>query len=351
MTDLSSDIVAQIQQAAAQQKGVRLLGGGSKQFYGRQLEDTLQPVSLTGHQGIVNYEPTELVLTVRSGTSIQDIKQTLADKNQGMAFDPPAFSGKATIGGTLATGFSGPCRPYAGAIRDHVLGTHIINGKGEYLRFGGEVMKNVAGYDVARLMAGALGTLGAIMQVSLKVLPRPQRRLTLVFEQTLVEALEFMNGLGDSPIPLSGACYRDGQTYIRLSGSETGVLSATQGLGGEKNDEADEIWSQLRELEHPFFDNPLPLWRLSVPALTQLKIEGDSLVDWGGQQWWIFSDQPAGEIRLAANKAGGHATLYRGGDRHGEVFHPLSQNLANLHANIRRSFDPYGIFNPGIQFP
>ncbi len=351
MTDLSSDIAAQIQQAASQQKGVRLQGGGSKSFYGRELESDLQPVSISGHRGVVNYEPTELVLTVRAGTSIREIKEVLSEKSQVMAFDPPEFSGNATIGGTLAAGFSGPCRPYAGAIRDHILGTHIINGKGEYLRFGGEVMKNVAGYDVARLMAGAMGTLGAIMQVSLKVLPKAQCSRTYVLEKSPDEALQMMNSLGDSPIPLAGACYREGRVYVRLSGSEAGVHSAAERLGGETSADADQIWAQLRELNHPFFDNVLPLWRVSVPALTWLEIEGDCLIDWGGQQWWIFSEQPAKEIRLAANRAGGHATLYRGGDRRGEVFHPLSGALANLHANIRRSFDPNGIFNPGIQYP
>ena len=348
--DYSSEIAAQIQRAASIQQGVYLNGGGSKSFYGRQLENDLETVQVGGHQGIVNYEPTELVVSVRAGTTIQNIKETLSKENQTMTFDPPEFSGKATIGGTLATGFSGPSRPYAGSIRDHVLGTHIINGKGEYLRFGGEVMKNVAGYDIARLMAGSMGTLGPVMQVSLKVLPKPQLSTTLVFEQSRQQALLTMNSLGDNPMPVTGACFWDEKVYIRLSGSEAGVRSASTKLGGDHQSEHEQIWTQLRELKHPFFNNTLPLWRISLPALTDFEIEGRSLIDWGGQQWWLFSNESISNIRLAANKAGGHATLFRGGDRQAEVFHPLPPAMASIQSCIRRAFDPVGIFNPGVQY-
>ncbi len=351
MSDLSKQISAQIQQAADQNSAVRIQGGNSKAFYSRALDGSLDLVDVSGHTGVVNYEPTELVLTARAGTTIQELSETLGEKNQHLAFDPPVLGGLATIGGTLASGFSGPCRPYLGSIRDHVLGTHIVNGNGDYLRFGGEVMKNVAGYDIARLMAGAMGTLGVIMQVSLKVLPKPQKEATLCFELAQGDALSMMRELGDSPIPVSGACFDNGRVYVRLSGSEVGVASASKTLGGETMSDGEAVWISLREFSHAFFDTELPIWRLSLPTQACPDLSGETLIDWGGQQWWLRSDAPIKEIQFAAAKAGGHATLFKGGDRSGEVFHPLSDTMMQLHENVRLSFDPKRILNPGAQYP
>jgi len=351
MSDLSNEITTQILQAAEQNSAVRIQGGNSKAFYNRALDDSLEMIDVSGHTGVVNYEPTELVLTARAGTTIGELSETLAEKNQHLAFDPPMLGGRATIGGTLASGFSGPCRPYLGSTRDHVLGTHIVNGNGAYLRFGGEVMKNVAGYDVARLMVGAMGTLGVIMQVSLKVLPKPQSELTLCFELTQDDALSMMHELGDSPTPVSGACFDKGKVFVRLSGSEVGVSSASKTLGGERVTNSETIWTSLREFSHSFFDTELPIWRLGLPALANPVLSGDKLIDWGGQQWWLRSDAPPKEIRFAAAKAGGHATLFKGGDRTGDIFHPLSDTMMQLHEKVRLSFDPKKILNPGVQYP
>ena len=328
----------------------RIIGNDTKAFYGREVEGELLQV---GHyQGVLSYEPTELVITARAGTPLTEIEALLAEHGQMLAFEPPQFGDTATIGGVVASGLSGPRRPYSGAVRDFVLGVTLINGRGEVLRFGGQVMKNVAGYDISRLMAGSLGTLGILLEISIKVLPRPAREITVVSAMHIEHALDRMNAWAGQPWPLSAACFHAGKLYVRLSGSGQGVAAAGQYFHGSIIDDGDRFWGDLSEQRLPFFADERPLWRLSVPPATDpLPLDGDWLVDWGGAQRWFKSDQEGDVIRAAAGHVGGHATLFRGGDRRGEVFHPLAPGLAALTRRIKQAFDPHGLFNPGRLYP
>ena len=335
--------------AAADGTPVAVTGGGTKEFLGRITQ--AEHFDVSGHRGIVSYEPTELVLSARGGTPLAEVTVALAERGQMLAFEPPSFGADATIGGTIATGLSGPARPYAGAARDFVLGTRVLNGKGEALRFGGEVMKNVAGYDVSRLMTGAFGTLGVLLEVSLKVLPRPAVSRTLAFDVGAAEAIERCNAWAATPVPVTGACHDGERLRIRLSGTGGGVEAAARALGGETLD-GDAFWAALREQTLPFFTGAgEALWRVSVPPGTgPIRIGGDVLVDWGGALRWLRTDATADEVRAAAEHAGGHATLFRGGDRTREVFHPLPPAVRGLHERLKAAFDPCGIFNPGRMY-
>jgi glycolate oxidase FAD binding subunit len=322
-------------------------GSGSKSFLGRATAGDALDVST--HAGIVNYQPTELVLTARCGTTLEEIEAALAEHGQMLPFEPPRFGPGATIGGTIACGLSGPARPYLGAARDLVLGTRVLTGRGEVLRFGGEVMKNVAGYDVSRLMTGALGTLGVLLEVSMKVLPLPAARRTLVQERTPAEAIELMNRWAGRPLPVTATCHDGERLYVRLSGAEMGVTQAAKDIGGEPLAKDQDFWrDKIREQGHGFFAGASPLWRLSVPQATPpMELPGKQLLEWGGAQRWLRTDADAETVRRAAQRAGGHATLFRGGDRGGEVFQPLPPALAALHRNLKRAFDPQGLLNPG----
>ena len=320
-------------------------GGGSKRFYGRPPAG--EPLPAGGHRGLVSHEPSELVLTVRAGTPVREVETALAEHGQWLPFDPPRHGGGSTIGGTVACALSGPARPWTGAVRDFVLGVRIVNGRGDVLSFGGKVMKNVAGYDVPRLMAGALGTLGVLLEVSFKLLPRPARDETRVFDVTVGEAIRRCTGWAGSPLPILGACHDGERLHLRLAGAEPAVAEAARRLGGEAGDGA--IWAALRDHRHPFFreDGP-PLWRFSVPAhVPPLDgVPGAAFVDWGGAQRWVRSDAPAPLLRSAAVSAGGHAACFRGGDRE-QPFAPLAEGLGALHARLKAAFDPAGILNPG----
>lgn len=350
--DLSLQLAERIREAADSGTALELRGGGSKGFYGRSAVG--EPLEVGGHAGIVHYAPTELVITARAGTPLAHIEQALADAGQMLPFEPPSLGQSATLGGTVACNLSGPRRPYAGAARDFVLGCKLINGKGELLQFGGEVMKNVAGYDVSRLMAGALGTLGLLSELSLKVLPRPELEITLIHEALAEEeAQALMQRLALTPQPISAASFAAGRLHLRVSGTPRVVQAARQQIGGEplEGGESEQFWCDLREQRHPFFEDSRPLWRLALPADTlPLPIEGDWLLDWGGGQRWLASDADADQIRLAASRAGGHATAWRGGDREGEVFTPLTPALAQIHRRLKAAFDPHGILNPGRMY-
>lgn len=345
MSDISRTLQQQVRDAAAGQRPLQIIGGGSKAFLGRAAEG--EPLQISEHRGITHYEPVELVLTARAGTPLKEIEQVLAEQGQMLPFEPPHFGDRATLGGTIAAGLSGPRRPFAGAVRDHVLGCTLLNGKGELLHFGGEVMKNVAGYDVSRLMSGAMGTLGVLLEVSIKVLPRPAEELTLTQPCGFDQAIDLMNGWSARPLPLSAAC-GDGETLtVRLSGTATAVTAARGSIGGEVADDGDTFWQSLREQQHPFFASELPLWRLSLPPATpHLSVPGQWLIDWGGAQRWLLSDAAPEAIWQAAAVAGGHATLFRRGNN-SEVYQPLPEPLMALHRNLKRSFDPKGILNPG----
>ncbi len=349
--DASLDLQQQVREALGRNLPLRIRGGGSKPFYGRTAEGTVLPTG--GHRGIVDYEPTELVITARAGTPLAEIEQTLADQGQMLAFEPPHFGPGATLGGTIATGLSGPRRPYAGAARDFVLGMQLLSGHGEIVNFGGRVIKNVAGYDVARLATGSLGMLGVILQVSLKVAPRPERERTRVLELSLAAALDTLHRLSASPLPLSGACYLDGRLYLRLSGGERGAAAACARVGGADLDDDGRFWQDLREHRLPFFASPLPLWRLSLPVdASPAKLQGEFLLDWGGAQRWLLTDAPGDIVRAYASRREGHATLFRNADAGADHrFHPLPPALLTLHRNLKSAFDPKGILNRGTMYP
>jgi len=356
--DLTTELQDRIRAAAESSTPLRLQGNGTKSFLGRAIDGEV--LALSGHTGILSYQPTELVITARCGTPLCEIEAALAEQGQLLPFEPPHFANDsegsdttldATLGGTIACGLSGPARPYAGAARDLVLGARILTGRAKVLRFGGEVMKNVAGYDVSRLMTGAFGTLGILLDISIKVLPIPSATRTLAQSCSQAEALERMTHWAARPLPVSATCFDGERLWVRLSGNQGGVAAASERIGGELIDEADAVafWrDQVREQRHPFFVGDSPLWRLSVPATTSpLPLPGEQLIEWGGAQRWLRSDAGADAIRSRVSTLGGHATLFRGGDRHSEVFHPLPPGLLALHREMKRAFDPKGILNPG----
>ncbi|MGD9000386.1 MAG: glycolate oxidase subunit GlcE [Granulosicoccaceae bacterium] len=348
--DISTALAEDIMQAAADNSPLYLHGHNSKSFYGRSCD--AQPFDVSGHSGIIDYDPSELVITARAGTSLHEIETTLAEQRQCLAFEPPHF-GDSTLGGCIATGLSGPRRPHAGAARDFVLGTRCINGRGEILSFGGQVMKNVAGYDVSRLMCGALGTLGVLLDVSLKVLPVDEYSVTRVSECPDSDAIQHMNTLAGRPLPLTAAAWHDNRLYLRLSGNRAAVEAASKKLAGDLmgEDDARTFWQSLRDQQHAFFAGDAPLWRLSLPPATlALHIEGELLIDWGGAQRWYRSHESADVIRTLCSQHGGHATLFRHGDRNSDVFQPLAPGLAQLHRSLKQAFDPHGLFNPGHMY-
>ena len=396
-----TEFVDRIRSAHAANTPLVIQGGGSKDFYGNAHEgEVLNTRALTG---VVDYQPKELVLTAQAGTPLAEIEALLAEHEQMLAFEPPHFGGNqfplagegandalrapkataspplpnplpqagegandalrapkainATLGGCIAAGLSGPRRPYAGAARDFVLGVRIIDGTGQPLRFGGQVIKNVAGYDVSRLMVGALGTLGLITEVSLKVLPQPARETTLQFELDEAAAIEKMNQWAGQPLPLSATSWHAGLLTVRLSGAASAVHAAQVRLGGEPLHDASAFWQRLRDQTTPFFDKR-PLhpeghkWRLAVkPTTPPLKL-GDALwIEWGGAVRWLASDLPAAMLRETAKTAGGHATLFRGKAPADGAFAPLAPALATLHRALKQRFDPRGILNRGRLYP
>ncbi len=344
-TDISASLQNTVREAAARGTPLQIIGSHSKHFYGHPSTGT--PLSVREHSGIVSYEPTELVITARAGTALNEIEAALAEQNQMLCFEPPHFGPHATLGGTLACGFSGPRRPYAGAARDFVLGVKILTGKGEILTFGGQVMKNVAGFDVSRLMVGALGTLGILLEISLKVLPRSKLEETLIFEYTPTQAIEQMNVWAGKPFPLSAAAHDGEKMYLRLSGSATEVTAAHAKLGGDSIPDGTGFWQALRDHQHPFFQGGDPLWRLSLPAATPpLDLPGQWFLDWGGAQRWLRTNLPAQQVWQLAAQHGGSATLFRGGQGEQERFQPLSPALAAIHRRLKTAFDPLGILNP-----
>lgn len=347
--DISQDLQQQVRAALTANTPLRIQGGNSKHFLGRRVDGDILDVS--AHSGIVSYEPTELVITARAGTPLKDIEATLAEHNQMLPFEPPAFGEKATLGGTIACNLSGPRRPYSGAARDFVLGCTLLNGKGEILRFGGEVMKNVAGYDISRLMAGAFGALGILLEVSLKVLPRPVNQVLVMQEANVQQSIKTLEGLANKPLPLTAACFDGEQLYLRLCGTDRLAEQVSRDVGGDVLPQDATLWSEIREHTHDFFVEADTLWRLSVPYnAPPMVISGDCFYDWGGAQRWLKTDASATEIRAQVEAVGGHATQFRADQPIDEVFHPLSEGLLQIHKNLKQAFDPQGILNPGRQY-
>jgi glycolate oxidase FAD binding subunit len=325
---------------------LRIRGNGTKDWYGQELNGEL--LDTTAYSGIISYDPTELVVTARAGTNLREIGKALAEKKQMLAFEPPRFDGLATVGGIVASGLSGPRRQAVGSVRDFVLGTVLMDGKGETLHFGGQVMKNVAGYDVSRLLTGSLGTLGLILEVSLKVLPRPFAQHSLQFAMSEQDALHQLNVWGGQPLPLSASCWVDGNLYVRLSGAQAAVDAAIAKMGGTDLPEAENFWDGVREQTHTFFSaQQQALWRLSLPTVAPpLALPGEQMIEWGGALRWLKTTADAETIRSVAANAGGHATLFKGGDKSVGVFQPLAPAVARIHRNLKQAFDPAGIFNP-----
>jgi glycolate oxidase FAD binding subunit len=347
--DRTAELQAELRAALADNAPLAIRGGGTKAFYGRDVAGRALVVS--GHSGIVSYEPTELVVTVRAGTRLADLEALLAQNGQQLACEPPHFGEAATVGGMVAAGLSGPRRPWGGAVRDGVLGVRVLSGDGEVLHFGGEVMKNVAGYDLSRLMAGSLGILAVVLEVSLKVGPMPSAEATRVLEMEPEAALTRLAEWGRQPLPITAAAHVDGRLHLRLAGNESAVAEAAGRIGGDAPDESAAFWANLREQRLAFFAGDAPLWRLSLPPAANLTgLAGERLIDWGGAQRWLRSEAPAETVQAAAHDAGGHAALFRGGDRSGEVFAPLSAPLLRVHQNLKRALDPHGLFNPGRMY-
>lgn len=351
--DQSRLLQNELQQALGEGRALRIAGGDSKRFYGNRVDGEI--LSTRQHRGIIAYEPSELVLTARAGTPLRDIEAAVAASGQMLGFEPPHFGAGATLGGAVASGLSGPRRAYSGALRDFVLGAKVLNGRGEILQFGGQVMKNVAGYDIARLMAGSLGCLGVILEVSLKLLPRPEAEQTLCFALNSRAAAAKANRLLTQAVPLSGACYSDGRLFIRLSGAGETLARCAQTLGGDGGDS--DIWAAVKEQTGDFFSaSDLPLWRLSVPPATDpaalsAAAAAATLWDWGGALHWIKTRLAADEMRAIAATAGGHATLFRSAQAPGDgVFQPLLPGLKKIHSNLKQAMDPHRLLNPGRMY-
>lgn len=368
MDSALTQLIDRIQSAAAAAQPLRIRGGGSKDFYGQTLQGDV--LDTRGLQGIVSYEPSELVVTVRAGTPLAELEAALAAQGQYLPFEPPHFATDAgdvaTVGGMVAAGLGGPARAAVGNVRDYVLGVQIINGKGELLTFGGQVMKNVAGYDVSRLMAGAMGTLGVIAEVSLKVLPVAVAEATLLFHLDEASAIKQLNAWAGKPLPVNASCWVNDKPgdrtsgndnpslYVRLRGAKAAVEAACQTMGGERKDTAAADWNALREQTLPFFTRQTDecLWRLSVPDTTAPLDVGETLIEWGGAQRWVKTPaSDATRLRAAADRAGGIATLFIATHTYSTgaeaIFHPLKSPLDRIHRDLKRQFDPANIFNRG----
>jgi glycolate oxidase FAD binding subunit len=348
--DCTDELAARVRDATAARTPLRIVGGDTKCFLGREVRAASLEVAC--HRGILRHDPAELVLTARAGTPLAEIEASLAAHRQRLPFEPPHFGTRATLGGTVACGLAGPARAAYGPLRDHVLGVRVLTGDGRALRFGGEVMKNVAGYDVARLMAGSFGMLGVLLDVSLKVLPAPRGERTLAQELDEPAALARLAGLGGGALPLTAGAWTDGRLYLRFEGSPATLDDVERRVGGEPLADSRSFWASLREQTHPFFAGDAPLWRCTLPPLApplSLALGSAPLIECNGQQRW-HRCAPGEPVFEAAIAAGGHATLFRHAPQGAEVFAPLAPPLLRLHQGLKRVFDPAGVLNPGRMY-
>jgi glycolate oxidase FAD binding subunit len=351
-----------IRVASESRSPLRIRGGGTKDFYGQELSGDV--LATGAYAGIVDYDPTELVITARAGTKLTEVDAAMRARDQMLAFEPPHFgsttsgalTSSATLGGCVAAGLSGPRRPHGGAVRDLVLGVRILDGQAKDLSFGGRVMKNVAGFDVARLMTGALGTLGVLLEISLRCVPVPKAETTRVLTCKSVDAIRMANEWGGKPLPISATCFHDGVFSLRLSGAVPAVKAAGTKIGGEELDsaQAEAFWRGVRDHSHPHFaaamNGHAALWRLSVKSTAPFAdLGGAQLIEWGGALRWLLATDGGDPARLRswAREHGGHATLFRAVDKTPGVFHPLPESISELHRRLKTVFDPASIFNPG----
>lgn len=346
--DISIALQNQVQAAISIKSPLYIHGGNSKLFYGNKVDAA--PLDISQHTGVVSYEPTELCITVRAGTRLSDIEKILADKQQMLPFEPPQYSPNATIGGAIAAGISGPRRAYTGSVRDAILGVKIINGNGEIVNFGGQVMKNVAGYDLSRLMVRSQGTLGVILEASIRLLPKPIQDITLSFDAPQDQSLKFFRESRIKQLPITASAWFNDQVYLRLSGSASALEKYQQELETDVSATiSDNFWDEIRDHRHHFFGRKdKPLWRLSLtPAAPQIsKIDDNQLIEWGGAQRWVNSNAPANIIQNIASSNGGYATLFSGDLPDTPCFSLLEGPLLQLHRQLKNKMDPNGIFNP-----
>ena len=331
MGDAAEALQEQVAQCHRQKRSIGIFGHGSKGFLGDAAGDVR--LETTGYAGIIDYRPEELVVTARAGTPLVELTDALAEQGQLLPFDPPRYGHAGTLGGAIASGLSGPARPWRGSVRDAVLGVEIVNGMGERLRFGGSVMKNVAGYDISRLMAGARGRFGVILSASVRVAPKPPAEATLRLACPAARAGELCRSWARLPLPITATCWVDGVLHVRLSGSESGIASACASMElQEASDSA--LWPQVRDHDHPFFRNDTPLVRLSLPRGNRFAAE-DALLEWGGCQAWL---------RREGDDEEGFAMAFRGG---GTQSAP-ADGTAKYARRVKQAFDPAGILNPGL---
>ncbi len=359
MEFILNELTQQVMTARATHKPVFIRGGGTKDFYGEpsasgQATDTAI-LDMSAYVGIVNYQPSELVVTARAGSLLSDIEAILAQQQQMLAFEPPRLGASATLGGCVASGLSGPRRMAVGGLRDFVLGAKLLDSTGSVLNFGGEVMKNVAGYDVSRLLAGSMGIFGPLLEVSLKVVPKPEHEVTLALEMSESQALDALNAWRGLPLPISASAWgRDEQSdlgilHLRLSGSQAAIAQGKTQVGGQEIQPqiGDAYWTSLRDQTHKFFQQR-PLWRVAVPPTTPPLNLGNSLIEWNGGLRWLAQQADPLALREQIAALGGHATLYRHQSTLDDlpVFHPLPPGLQTIHWRLKQEFDPMGIFNP-----
>jgi len=345
--DLAPQLQDQIRKSVANAQPLQIVGNSSKAFYGNPTDG--ERLEVAGHSGIIDYDPAELVITLRAGCRLADVEDLLAEHNQMFGFEPPHFSEDATIGGIVATGLAGPRRAFAGGVRDYILGVKMLDGRGEVLNFGGRVIKNVAGFDISRLMVGAMGTLGVLLEVSLRVIPRFESELSLGFEhETTEHHIRWINELGGQPFPISASMWYAGKSVIRLSASEQGVNSAVSKLGGETQD---QDWHALKEQTHEFFSDQKQISRISLPPTTEFQLDADQLIEWGGAQRWLTGEPDTQVLRERLTSFQGSLCLFRHRDAKEAAFQALDDPILALHRNLKSRFDPARIFNRGRLFP
>ncbi len=346
--DIEAELATQVGAVAAAGGAVEIVGSGSKRFYGEPIEAL--PIEVAAHSGVIDYDPAELVITLRAGCRLREVEALLARNRQMFGFEPPYFGVDATIGGMVASGLAGPRRTFAGSIRDFVLGAKILDGRGETMQFGGRVIKNVAGFDVSRLLVGSLGTLGVILEVSIRVVPVFETEATLAFRHDSAdEHIRWVNQLGSEPLPISASAWFGGFSHLRLSGSEQGVRHASGQLGG---DPVTPEWDAIREQNQEFFVPGQPLTRVSLPpASPDLSPQAPQMIEWGGAQRWLCGDVDIESLRRQAEPLGGSVCAFRGHANGIPVFHPPALAMLKLQRSIKSSFDPAGIFNVGKLYP